>query len=126
MRDRLIELLEAECGFSRYMTDDERRARLADHLLAEGVIVPKFKRGQLFYGAYGGRYGIPEGEVEAIMLQDLTGTQTEEKIYYVYNMDYQGYDSFTDEDIGVTIFATPEEAKLKYERRKAERSENGT
>ena len=41
MRDRLIELLEAEGGFSRYMTDDERRERLADHLLANGVIVPK-------------------------------------------------------------------------------------
>lgn len=49
MRDRLIELLEAECGFSRYMTDDERRAKLADHLLANGVIVPPYKVGQIVY-----------------------------------------------------------------------------
>ena len=47
MRDRLIELLEAEGGFSRYMTDDERRAKLADHLLAAGVIVPPCKVGDV-------------------------------------------------------------------------------
>lgn len=49
MRERLIELLEAEKGFSRYMTDDERRAKLADYLLAEGVIVPKVKIGDKLY-----------------------------------------------------------------------------
>lgn len=38
-RERLVELLEAECGFSRYMTDDERREKLADYLIANGVTV---------------------------------------------------------------------------------------
>ena len=38
-RERLIELLEAELGFSRYMTDDERREKLADYLLANNVVV---------------------------------------------------------------------------------------
>ncbi len=49
MRDRLIELLEAEGGFSRYMTDDERRAKLADHLLAESVIALPCKFGQTVF-----------------------------------------------------------------------------
>ena len=38
-KEKLIELLEEENAFSRYMTDDERRERLADYLLANGVIV---------------------------------------------------------------------------------------
>lgn len=38
-REKLIELLEEENAFSRYMTDDERRAKLADHLIANGVTV---------------------------------------------------------------------------------------
>ena len=35
----MIELLEAEGGFSRYMTDDERREKLADYLIANGVVI---------------------------------------------------------------------------------------
>lgn len=38
-RERLVELLEAECGFSRYMTDDERREKLADYLMSNNVVV---------------------------------------------------------------------------------------
>jgi len=38
-KERLIELLEQEKAFSRCMTDDERRERLADFLLENGVIV---------------------------------------------------------------------------------------
>lgn len=44
-RERLIELLEQENAFSRYMTNDERRERLADYLLENGVIVPLYKVG---------------------------------------------------------------------------------
>lgn len=39
MRDRLIELLEEENGISRYITADERRERIADHLIANGVVI---------------------------------------------------------------------------------------
>ena len=39
MRNRLIELLEEENGFSRYITADERRERIADHLIANGVVI---------------------------------------------------------------------------------------
>ena len=49
MRDKLIELLEAECGFSRYMTDDERRQKLADYLLENGVVVLPFPIGTTYY-----------------------------------------------------------------------------
>ncbi len=48
-RERLIELLEEENAFSRYMTADERREKLADYLLANGVIVPPCKVGDTMY-----------------------------------------------------------------------------
>lgn len=38
-KEKLIELLEEENAFSRYITDDERRELLADYLLSNGVIV---------------------------------------------------------------------------------------
>ncbi len=38
-KERLIELLEQEKAFSWYITDDERRERLADYLIENGVIV---------------------------------------------------------------------------------------
>lgn len=53
MRDRLIELIvdaENEIYHEKpYFTDTERIAKVADHLLAEGVIVPKVKIGDKLY-----------------------------------------------------------------------------
>ena len=49
MKKRLIELLEEEKAFSRYMTDDERRAAVADFLLENGVLVPPCKVGDTVY-----------------------------------------------------------------------------
>lgn len=49
MKDRLIELLEEENAFSRYITADERREKLADHLIANGVIVLPFPIGTTYY-----------------------------------------------------------------------------
>ncbi len=48
-RERLIELLELEKAFSRYLTDDERRGKLADYLLENGVIVLPCKVGDTVY-----------------------------------------------------------------------------
>lgn len=41
MRDRLIELLDGNCGY----VEEQRAEVLADHLLANGVIVPPCKVG---------------------------------------------------------------------------------
>ncbi len=48
-RERLIELLEQEKAFSRHLTDDERRGKLADYLLENGVIVLPCKVGDTVY-----------------------------------------------------------------------------
>lgn len=53
MRDRLIELIvDAENAIyceKPYCTDTERIGKVADHLLAEGVIVPPIKVGKTVY-----------------------------------------------------------------------------
>jgi hypothetical protein len=130
MRDRLIELIEAEGGFSRYMTDDERRAKLADHLLAEGVIVPPCKVGQTVYS------------ITECSCEDIDGVHTECE-FYGYGEDdriclipngakcpyqYRIMECYvTEANIlmftrmwGKTVFLTREEA----EKALAERSEN--
>lgn len=48
-REQLINLLEQEKAFSRYITDDERREQLADYLLENGVIVSPCKVGGTMY-----------------------------------------------------------------------------
>ena len=48
-RERLIELLEQEKAFPRSLTDDERRGKLADYLLENGVIVLPCKVGDTVY-----------------------------------------------------------------------------
>lgn len=56
LRDRLIELIvdaENEIYHEKpHCTDTERIDRVADHLLAEGVIVPPVKVGQICYKVY--------------------------------------------------------------------------
>lgn len=53
MRDRLVELIvNAENSIYQekpYITDTERIGKVADHLLAEGVIVPPCKVGQTVF-----------------------------------------------------------------------------
>lgn len=122
MRDRLIELLEAECGFSRYMTDDERRAKLADHLLAEGVIVPPIpvKIGDKIYRmmCYGFRdFFIREETVWIVDKHYFTGFEIITK-YGSNGCSY--FPKIEKDDVGKTVFLTREEA----EKALTERSEN--
>lgn len=44
-RERLVELLEAECGFSRYMTDDEREELLPPLVEPKGktITIPRWR-----------------------------------------------------------------------------------
>ena len=105
MRDRLIELLGDFPIFHSTMKKrwmPEAVERLADHLLSEGVIVPKVKIGQAVYQ-------LAHGYVEE---ERVRGTHTT----YLTN----GY-SFSEKDFGKTVFLTKEEAEKALK----ERSENG-
>jgi hypothetical protein len=118
MRDRLIELLEAECGFSRYMTDDERRARLADHLLANGIIVPPCKVGDTVFfatcvddGESEEKYDTLEGECISFSLQN------QGLLAYCRYKCGLTYWHLVEQDFGKTVFLTREEAEKALERR---------
>ena len=113
MRDRLIELLEAECGFSRYMTGDERRAELADYLLANGVIVPPCKVGDTLYviSQMKDKRVLPFiNEYEATYIQI---GKRKCKVYH----EVDGYiKTFLQDDFGKTVFLTREEAEQALKR----------
>ena len=116
MRDRLIELLKkADEYASGVCTDyDEAQEVCADYLLAEGVIVPRFKkRDKIYY-------------ISAV------GNIIENKVYYVggyarglcYNADNKPLldNVFLDTRVNEEYYLTKEEAEKALE----ERSENGT
>jgi hypothetical protein len=105
MRDRLIELLEAEGGFSRYMTDDERRERLADHLLANGVIVPPCKVGDSCYPLPRYRTPIVERKVSRITYS------ARNIIIGFYENDGQYRPPLRTRILGEDVFLTREEAE---------------
>jgi hypothetical protein len=98
MRDRLIELIKQGNGGYDFMSLE----RIADHLLANGVIVPKCKIGQDIYriGSKGQIYG--EWQVAYIQVY-------EDEILYIDDSDNYFYAS----DIGKTVFLTKEEAEVK-------------
>ena len=93
MRDRLIELISQV----QYMGGLEER--LADHLLANGVIVPKVKIGHAVY------YPIRHtNKVEQLFVREIVYTGS--KIQF-----YASYLAFTVDAIGKTVFLTREEAE---------------
>lgn len=115
MRDRLIELIKqadfdytAECceisenGSLPYPPLEER---FADHLLANGVIVPPVKVGQTVYRTKGNYFGeeIYVGIVDQIVIH-YGGRKA---FFYV-----QGHPlHFTVDNLGVDVFLTREEAE---------------
>lgn len=124
MRDRLIELLDKKINFVEIANSDkvwttEKITELADYLLSEGVIVPPCKVGQTVY-IISWYY-----DIEAFIVRDLHYL-TDNTDYCVYRfravMNRDSDISFTDRDIGKTVFLTREEAEKALN----ERSENGT
>ncbi len=95
MRNRLIDLIEG----SRYWGSGTS-AEIADHLLAEGVIVPPCKAGDVVF------------QTDGVRIYPLVI----EKVIY----DTNGI-AFDERAIGRSIFLTRDEAKKAL----AERSENG-
>ena len=114
MRDRLIELIKEY----RYNSPE----RIADHLLAEGVIVPPVKVGQWVYVPWEwyGQKGIATVQIEEIKFYDsdmhymfLIDLESDDE---TFNQLYGGWE--IEDSIGETVFLTREEA----EKARAERS----
>lgn len=105
-RERLVELLEAECGFSRYMTDDERREKLADYLLANNVVVLPIKLGQICYEPLDYRNSIDECRVSSL-------TQKADGSFKIRLTNLRGKWVFeiTEDEIGKTVFLSRAEAE---------------
>lgn len=130
MRDRLIELLcEIKCKGEDFrnggcaLRKDERCIKIdnldmcmigciADNLLANGVIVPTCKVGDMVYS-------IVEG-IDLVLVGEVYGYVVGRE-HFVFRSTRKGYFAldFTEIDIGKTVFLTREEA----EKALAERSE---
>lgn len=113
MRDRLKELIK---GSSQYICDDSALIeRLADHLLAHGVIVPPCKVGDTVYF-------LPQKEIlEATVINIEVNYYTNPQMwltieYCLYHKNH--YKTRIDLMLGKAVFLTKEEA----ERALAERS----
>ena len=125
MRDRLIELLKEaheswlryvdECAFNQTALSFSFEQMFADHLLAEGIIVPPCKVGQTVY-----HFSRDLGAVFPYFVENLNiGSMGKNKTYWNYEANY--HDEETDElideidfdldDIGKTVFLTRHEAE---------------
>ena len=104
-RQRLVELIKdsliKHIGKSCLLAEN-----IADHLLDNGVIVPGCKLGQKTYS----NHGMELDEVRGFMFEECCG---EGCLDYVLDWNYGDYSSFTDDDIGKTVFLTREEAEAK-------------
>lgn len=121
MRDRLIELIvDAENAIYQekpYSTDTERYSRVADHLLAEGVIVLPCKVGDTLYEISRTTNSIDDG-YEFIGIESSRNGKWEDTMVlfklkngYRFRTKYHFYWR----DIGKTIFLTREEAEKALE-----------
>ena len=109
-RDRLIELLEKLFEFhidDPYCIPDE--ADFADHLLANGVIVPPCKVGDKLYDIGEFVLGVVAPDIYELKADEMTIEKgIDGKLNFVYDGMY-----INNEDIGETIFLTKEEAEEK-------------
>ena len=118
MRDRLIELLnnyEKEWRVDFPVTTED----LADHLLANGVIVPPCNLGDMVYVT-----DIFEGKIaecEVIKVECFAGDEVTLIEYKAPKEDVVYSYECSDTELGKTVFLTKKEA----EKALAERSENG-
>ena len=104
-RDKLIELIQdAVNGCARHWAEI-----IADHLLANGVIVPPCKLGQMLYDI--GEYvlGVVAPDIYELRADEMTIEKgADGGLNFVYDGMY-----INNEDIGKTVFLTKEEAEEK-------------
>lgn len=105
-RDRLIELL------GDYLYSEQ----IADHLLANGVIVPPCKVGDIVYAKYSGT-----NEIEYYVVDKVAHIGSN---YFEFEAHLENEDGYTVDiiefvatEIGKTVFLTEEEADKKLEER---------
>lgn len=90
--------------------DDDTIAELADHLLANGVIVPPVKVGQTVY--INGLMGFGEAEAHKIThAQCRIGSAGQSWFFEAWLIGGRGDCGFWDDQIGKTVFLTREEAE---------------
>ena len=112
MRDRLIELLiKSGASFERALPEE-----IADYLIANGVIVPSMRLGQICFTPCEWRKEVDACKVSSIM-QKADGSWN----IRITNFHYRSVFEITPDKIGKTVFLTREEAEKALER-----SENGT
>lgn len=125
MRDRLIELVKSS---SQYISDDDYLVeKIADHLIANGVIVPPCKIGDVVY-IRNKPWHIEQDGISSCQITNLTITQNKKGVWTkkyraMYLLNGKTIDSqinFSFDDIGKTVFLTREEAEQKLKE-----SENG-
>jgi hypothetical protein len=120
MRDRLIELIKEHirslhlCDSATYFFEGGVKS-IADHLLANGVIVPPMALGQTCYNLCAYRNDIDECRVSSIT-QKADGTL---KIRLTYLRSRCVYEIKPNE-IGKTVFLTREEAEQALAKMKGE------
>ena len=123
MRDRLIELLGDFPIFHSTMKErwmPEAVERLADHLLAEGVIVPPCKVGQTVYVlTTDSPTGIEETKISQVVVRVKENCKMQYTILApcVYDDWGKAKWSFCDNNFGETFFLTREQAERALERR---------
>ena len=105
-RDRLIELIE------KWYENLEMFPYLADYLLANGVIVPPCKMGDIVHAKYSGT-----NEIEYYVVDKVSylGSDCFEFEAHLENEDGYTVDiiEFVATDFGKTVFLTREEAEAK-------------
>ena len=109
MKDRLMELLKSAplCG---YAFDDQYSdgtiEKIADHLLANGVIAPPCKVGDTVYSCLGYAYKVKKIVVES----------KSKHITFVLESGLNGQLIFDETCFGKTVFFTKEDAAASKER----------
>ena len=124
-RDRLVELLDDGCKNVTF--HDKRRVneQVADHLLANGVIVPLVNVGDVVYEP------IITDDTHEPAIWDITITQISIEIGKLLNDCYaigticksESGESFDFSDIGKTVFLTRAEAKEALSKLQASKGE---
>lgn len=110
MRDRLIELIAEQCEVTavdngEFIETSVNFGEIADHLLANGVVVLPCKRGDTIYCLRKDKYGTPF--VKKLEVRSVT----------VYGIDRFTVYTTKDDVWGQTAFATFEEAEKALKER---------
>ena len=108
MRDRLVELISQV----QYMGGLE--GKLADHLLANGVICPPCKVGEWVWCIELGQ--VKKAKIEELHYQaSIHGHYSDDILFHAYDFKRKEEISFWRDDIGEAVFLTREEAEKALE-----------